>query len=563
MKTALTRRQLLARTGAAGAGLALGGGTLAPLVAPGTAASAASAPGQAKDSLVIGIGGDASFINPVVASDGQSYKVEWPVFDGLVEYDEHLAIRPLLAETWDVSPDRQSYTFHLRRDVVWHDGTPFTADDVAFTFDTMLNPKTRAASRAFFGALAGFAELTNPDHPADPASLAKRPVEVLGPHTVRFNLSYPYAAFLGVLTAPRGAIIPRHALQSQDVNTTPFNAKPVGSGAYRVVEWRKGDSIVLEAFDRYYGGRPAIRQIVFRVIPDPVVRTQALRTGGIDMLDDPPIDELSRLKNDGQYTIAGIYTPSYEYLGFRLDRPPFDDVRVRQALSYAVDFDAIVHKVLLGYALPATGPIPPTSWAYTAQIKRYPYDLAQAKRLLAEAGYAPGPNGIMQRDGRPLRFGIKGDEGAQVVRDSAVIVQAQLAQIGVQAEIALLDWPTFVRQLFASDFEVILVGWTGHPDPDPFNYTIWHSSQWTGRNFAHYKNPQVDQLLEAGRRGRDQAARRAAYVKLQQVLAEDAPYIWGFYAKEMYVYNRRLRGVSLIPAQAAIYQSLRKASWQS
>ena len=556
MARRLSRRRLLAQSGAAGAGLALGAGASAPL-----RGHAASAPGRPKDSLVIGIGGDISFINPVVASDGQSYKVEWPVFDGLVEYDENLGIRPMLAEKWDVSGDGQTYTFHLRRDAVWHDGTPFTADDVAFTFYTMLDPKTHAASRAFFGALAGFAELTNPDHPADPASLPKRPVEVLDPHTVRFNLSFPYAAFLGVLTAPRGGIIPKRALQGQDVNTGPFNAKPVGSGAYRVIEWRKGDSVVLEAFDRYYGGRPAIRQLVFRIIPDPVVRTQALRTGGIDMLDDPPIDELDRLK--GQYTIAGAYTPSYEYLGFKLDRAPFNDVRVRQALSYAVDFDAIVHKVLLGYALPATGPIPPTSWAYTPQVKRYQYDPAQARSLLAEAGFTPGPNGIMQRGGQPLRFGIKGDQGSQSVRDAAVIIQAQLAQAGVQADIALLDWPTFVRQLFASDFEAILVGWTGHPDPDPFNYTIWHSSQWNGRNFAHYKNPEVDRLLEQGRRGRDRAARRAAYVSLQRALADDAPYVWGFYQKEMYVYDTRLRGTTLIPAQAAIYQSLRKASWQS
>lgn len=216
-----------------------------------------------------------------------------------------------------------------------------------------------------------------------------------------------------------------------------------------------------------------------------------------------------------------------------------------------------------GYALPATGPIPPTSWAYTPQVKRYQYDPAQAKSLLAEAGFTPGPNGIMQRGGQPLRFGIKGDQGSQSVRDAAVIIQAQLAQAGVQADIALLDWPTFVRQLFASDFEAILVGWTGHPDPDPFNYTIWHSSQWNGRNFAHYKNPEVDRLLEQGRRGRDRAARRAAYVSLQRALADDAPYVWGFYQKEMYVYDTRLRGTTLIPAQAAIYQSLRKASWQS
>lgn len=518
--------------------------------------------GLAKDSLTIGLSSDASFLDPVIASDSTSYKVEWSAFDCLVEYDQNLAVRPLMAEGWETSPDGLSYTFHLRKNVVWHDGRPFTANDVAFWMYTMLNPKTRAPSRAFFGATAGYAELTNPDHPADPASLPKKPVEVLDRFTVRFNLTYPYAAFLGVLTCPRGGLVPAHALEGKDINTAEFNTRPVGSGPYRVVEWRKGDSIALEAFDRYYGGRPAIRQVVFRVIPDPVVRTQALRTGGIDLLDDPPTDELDRFKGDAQYTITGIYTPSYQYLGFRLDREPFSDIRMRRAISHAVDFDIIVRKVLRSYGVRATGPIPPTSWAYSPKVTRYPYDLAKARRLLAETGYTPGPDGVLQKDGRPLRFTLKGDQGNQAIRDSAVIIQDQLARVGIQAEIRLLDFPTFVRQLFASDFEAILVGWTGHPDPDPFSYTIWHSSQWNGRNFAHYKNLEVDRALEEARRTPDPARRREAYVRFQQILADDAPYVWGYYQKEMYVYRRGLEGLSLIPAQAAIFRSLRTASWQ-
>ncbi len=518
--------------------------------------------GLAKDSLTIGLNSDASFLNPVIASDGTSYKVEWSAFDCLVEYDETLAIKPLMAERWDVSPDGMSYTFHLRKDIVWHDGRPFTADDVAFWMYTMLNPKTRAPSRAFFGAVAGYADLTNPDHPADPASLTKKPVEALDRSTVRFNLSYPYAAFLGVLTCPRGGLVPKHALEGKDINTAEFNVRPVGSGPYRVAEWRKGDSIALAAFDRYFRGRPAIRQIVFRVIPDPVVRTQALRTGGIDLLDDPPTDELDKFREGGQYSVIGVYTPSYQYLGFRLDRVPFSDIRVRRAISHAVDFDIIVRKVLRSYGVRATGPLPPTSWAYSPKVAKYPYDLTKARQLLAEAGYVPGQDGTMQKDGRPLRFTLKGDQGSQAVRDSAVIIQDQLARAGIQAEIRLLDFPTFVRQLFASDFEGILVGWTGHPDPDPFSYTIWHSSQWNGRNFAHYKNPEVDRALEEARRTPDQAKRREAYVRFQRILADDTPYVWGYYQKEMYVYRRELRGLSLVPAQAAIYRSLRTASWQ-
>lgn len=535
---------------------------LVAMVALATALWPVTGWGLAKDSLTIGLNSDASFLNPVIASDGTSYKVEWSAFDCLVEYDETLAIKPLMAERWDVSPDGMSYTVHLRKDIEWHDGRPFTADDVAFWMYTMLNPKTRAPSRAFFGAVAGYADLTNPDHPADPASLAKKPVEVLDRSTVRFNLSYPYAAFLGVLTCPRGGLVPKHALEGKDINTAEFNVRPVGSGPYRVAEWRKGDSIALAAFDRYFRSRPAIRQIVFRVIPDPVVRTQALRTGGIDLLDDPPTDELDKFREGGQYSVIGVYTPSYQYLGFRLDRAPFSDIRVRRAISHAVDFDIIVRKVLRSYGVRATGPLPPTSWAYSPKVAKYPYDLTKARQLLAEAGYVPGQDGTMQKDGRPLRFTLKGDQGSQAVRDSAVIIQDQLARAGIQAEIRLLDFPTFVRQLFASDFEGILVGWTGHPDPDPFSYTIWHSSQWNGRNFAHYKNLEVDRALEEARRTPDQAKRREAYVRFQQILADDTPYVWGYYQKEMYVYRRELRGLSLVPAQAAIYRSLRTASWQ-
>lgn len=515
----------------------------------------------AKDTLTVGLRGDASFLDPIIASDGQSYEVEWSLFDCLVEYDENLAIKPALAERWEASPDGLSYTFHLRRGVVWHDGRPFTAGDVAFWMTSMLNPKVRAPSRAFFGAMAGYTELTNADHPADMRTLPKKPVEVIDPYTVRFNLAHPYAAFLGVLTCPRGAMAPQHLLEGKDINTDDFNNKPVGDGPYRFVEWRKGDRIVLQANDRYYGGRPAIRQIVFRIIPDPVVRTQALRTGDIDVLEGPPADELDRLKTDKQYTITGAYTPSYQYFGFRLDRGPFTDVRVRRALSYAIDFDAIVRKVLRSYAVRATGPIPPTSWAYTPKVAIYPYNPAKAKQLLSEAGFAPGADGILQKGGQAFRFSIKGDQGDQAVRDSAVIVQSDLARVGVQAEIRLLDWPTFVRQLFASDFEGILVGWTGHPDPDPFNYTIWHSSQWNGRNFAHYKNADVDRLLEEARSTLDRAKRREIYVKFQQILADDAPYVWGYYPKEMYVYRRELKGLSLVPSQGALYRSLRTASW--
>lgn len=509
--------------------------------------------------LVIGFSGDASYLNPVIASDGQSYKAEWPIFDSLVELDKSLKPQPLLAEKWDISPDGKAYTFHLRQDVKWQDGQPFTADDVAFTFYSVLDPKVKSPHQAFFSALVGFKELTDPKNPADSSKLAKKPIEVVDKYTVRFNLEYPYSPFLSILTNPRGGIVPKHLLEGKDLRTADFNQKPVGTGPFKVVEWKKDDRLVLEANKDYFAGKPKIDRIIYRVIPDPVVQMQELRSGGIDMVDMPPLEEVAGLKSDPNYRVFTAATPSYQYFGFRLDREPFSDKRVRQAISYAVDFDGIIKKALLGYATRATGQLPPDSWAYNHNVKTYPYNSDKAKEILAEAGWRPGPDGILQKDGKPFKFTVTGDQANQQVKDSAVIIQEQLAKVGIKMEVKLIDWPTFVKRLFASEFEGILVGWTNHPDPDPFAYTIWHSSQWKGRNFAHYKNPEVDEMLEKARRATSLDERKKYYARFQELLAEDAPYVWGYYPQEIYTVRKQFKGLETIPAQAAIYQSLKHA----
>jgi len=511
--------------------------------------------------FVIGLGGEATQLNPVVATDGFSYIAEWPLFDSLVELDQSLNVRPLLAESWEVAKDGLAYTFKLKKGVKWHDGTPFTARDVAFTFYAVLNPKVTTPHRAYFDALAGFPELTNKDTPKRPEDLAVKPIEVVDDHTVRFRLRYPSGSFLAVLTNPRAGIIPEHLLKTADLNTTEFNRKPVGTGPFKFVEWRRGERLVMEANPQYHGGRPALDRLIFRIIPDSVVLLQELRAGGVDFIENPPLNEVARLKQTAGLKVLVADNTSYNYFGWRQDLEPFNDLRVRRALNHAIDVPTLVKEALQGYATIATGQFPPSSWAYDPAVKPYAYDPNRAKTLLAEAGFRPEGDGVLARNGKRFSFTIRHDQANQAVKDTAVIVQEYLKRVGVEAKLEPLDWPTFVKKLFASEFEGIVVGWTNHHDPDPFAYTIWHSSQWKGRNFAHYKNPRVDELLEQARHTAVVAERKKHYAEFSKLLMEDAPYVFLYFPLQVFVTRQSYDGFLPIPAFAGIYQSLRHVRW--
>src|SRR5437870_13153933 len=282
--------------------------------------------------MVIGFLGDATSLNPLVATDGQSYIAEWPMFDSLLELDQNLNVRPLLAESWEVSRDGLTYTFKLKKGVRWHDGKPFTARDVAFTFYAVLDPKVTTPHRANFDALVGFPELTNQDTPKRPEELAQKPIEVVDDHTVRFRLRYPSGSFLAVLVNPRAGIVPEHLLKGADLNTAEFNRKPVGTGPLKLVEWRRADRIVMEANEQYHGGRPGLNRLIFRIIPDGVVLLQELRAGGVDFMENPPLTEVAGLKKTAGLMVRTADNTPYTYLGGRRDLPPFNEVRGRRAL---------------------------------------------------------------------------------------------------------------------------------------------------------------------------------------------------------------------------------------
>ena len=330
------------------------------ILAAGTAPGAASAQetptrgGQ----ITMALETDPATLSPILFRGGTEYDLDWILFDSLVELGADLRPRPLLATAWTVSPDGLTYTFKLKPNVKWHDGRPFTAEDVAFTFYSHLNPKVNSTLRSTLGALQGFEELTNKDNPADPKSLRKLPIEVVDPLTVRFNLRAPSAAFLAALINPQAGIAPKHLLEGKDINTAPFNQQPVGTGPFKFVEWRKGERLVVEAFDGYHQGRPPLDRVVFQIIPEMAVRVSQLQSRQIDFVRSPSSDAIPDLQKHPRLQTLFGDDVNWRGIAFNLKHAALQDKRVRQAMCHAIDRETITKTLGRGYQTVATGSDP-------------------------------------------------------------------------------------------------------------------------------------------------------------------------------------------------------------
>ena len=493
--------------------------------------------------FVIGLSGDATSLNPVVATDGQSYIAEWPLFDSLVELDQTLNVKPLLAESWEVSRDGLTYTFKLKRGVKWHDGKPFTARDVAFTFYAVLDPKVTTPHRAYFDALAGFPELTAKENPKRPEELAVRPIEVVDDHTVRFRLRYPSGSFLAVLTNPRAGIVPEHLLKGVDLNTAEFNRKPVGTGPFRFASWDRGQRVVLEKNPTYWKQPVKVERVIYRPIVEDQARLTELMTGGLDLIVGVPADYVSKLEQSPNVSILKQTGAHVWYLGINNQKKPFDDKRVRQALNYAVNKDAIVRDVLKGTGTLSKGPVLPGTWGADAALKAYPYDPEKAKKLLAEAGY---PNGFSTTLWVP-----ESGSGMQAPVAMSTVMQSNLKAVGVNVTLQTMEWGAYLTKLRSKEQDLFALSWmAGTEDPDMVMYPLLHSSQWTpvGPNRALYKNARFDELLQQARLTTDQAKRAQLYKEAQRILVDDAPWVFVDHEIQIAAFTKRVQGFKLHPS---------------
>ena len=498
--------------------------------------SAAAEEGPAYgDTLVQASIGDISGLIPNITSDSASHEIGGLIYANLIRTDKELRPEGELAERWDISKDEMTITFYMRHGVKWHDGEDVTAEDVDFTFRYMIDPKTPTA----YG---------------EPFRQVRR-AEVVDRYTYRVTYEKPYAP---ALLSWGLWILPRHILEPAwkagvDLRTTRQNRFPVGSGPYRFGEWKTGEKIVVEANPDYFEGRPYLRRVVYRIIPDQSTIFLELKARNIDLASLTPIQYRRQTEFPAFLKVFHRYqylSNSYAYLGFNLLDARFQDKRVRQAMAHAINKQEIIEGVLLGLGRPAVGPYKPGTWWYKDDVKTFPFDPERAKALLAEAGWRRArADGILEKDGKPFSFTIRTNQGNAVRQQTAEIIQRRLRAVGIDAKIHIVEWAAFINTFIRKkDFEAIILGWGLGLDPD--QYEIWHSSQTGPEELNHisYKNPKVDELLEAGRRTFNQEKRTAIYGEMQEVLAEDQPVIFLYVPDALPVVSARVRGIEPAPA---------------
>ncbi len=481
------------------------------------------------DTIITSSIGEPSNLIPLLATDSPSHEVAGYVYNGLVKYDKDLNVVGDLAESWDISKDNLSITFHLRRNVTWHDGRPFTAHDVMYTYRVTVDPRTPTAYSGDF-------------------MLVKK-AEVLDDYTFKVSYEKPFAP---ALVSWGAAVLPRHLLEGVDIASSSLRRAPVGTGPFIFREWIGGDRLVLGFNSHYFEGRPYLDRYVMRVIPDTATAFLEVKQGGIDMADLTPMQavrqtDYPRFKRE--FNKFKYLDFAYIYLGYNLRHRFFKDKRVRQAITYAIDKKEIIDGVLLGQGIEATGPFKPDMWAYNGKVKKYPYDREKAARLLEEAGFVKGQDGILRKDGSPLEFTILTSQGNDVRIKCAELVQKRLSEIGIRVRIRVIEWATFINEFIDTrNFEAVMLGWTIPTDPDLFD--IWHSSKQGKKelNFISFENKEVDDLLVRARHTLDRESRKKHLYRIQEILAEEQPVTFLFVPYANTAVHKRIKGIEPAPA---------------
>ncbi len=445
--------------------------------------------------------------------------------EGLTRWKKDtLEVEPALATSWHANPDATVWTFKLRQGVKWHDGKPFTAQDVKFTFDLITNKQVRAAAASQVEGL--------------------KSVTVTTPDEVQLTFERPISS-LPVMLAYRMPMVPRHALEGQDPNLpAEYVKKPIGTGAFMFARATSGQSWTTVRNPNWWGGAVSLPGVDLRITPDANSAVAQLKSEAVDVALIQP-QQIATLEG-GPVTTSVVEQPSVYYVTLANTKPPFDDVRVRRALNYAVDTQAIIKAVVGGYATPATGIIAPSIRGYTDDVVKYRYDPDRAKALLAEAGWTL-QNGKQVKDGQPLRLDLTTSTGVVGGPQLAQIIQQQLGQVGVDATIKMVDFRGLWTGVFSGEIATSVEYLNLQPSPDITNALVCKGSY----NRFLFCDKKVDQLLSEGAAMTDPARSAAKYAELQKYIAENPPGILLYYPKEIRAINKRVNGFPRNPIRMA------------
>lgn len=467
--------------------------------------------GDVKDTLTVGMGGDAVSLDPHATNDQPSSRVTKQIYDTLLVQTEELELEPGLATEWE-QVDDLTFEFKLREDVKFTNGEALTADDVKFTIE---RGKESANISHIVGAISS--------------------VEVVDEHTVRVSTSEPFGPLLTHLAHPAAAILNEKAVTEGGED---YGLNPVGTGPYKFVSWTTGDSITLVENEDYWGDAPKTKNVVFKVVTENSVRTVQLETGELDIAYDIQPSDVKRVEDDENLELLRDANLSTTYIGFNTQKEPFDDVRVRQAINYALDMNAVVETVYQGVGSPAKGPLGPNVFGANTDLVEYEQDIEKAKELLADAGFADGFTTTLWTNENQQRI------------DIATIVQSQLAEVGITVEVEIVEWGQYLEDTAAGKHDMFILGWsTVTADADYGLYALFHSSQHgEAGNRQFYDNSDVDRLLDLGRTSADQDDRLAAYKEAQEIIRDDAPWIFTWIGENVSGIRNNVEGFKQHPA---------------
>jgi len=475
------------------------------------------------DTIVVGSIGEPITLIPILAADSASQEIVGLVFNGLVKYDKDINLVGDLAEGWEISDDGLEITFYLRKGVKWQDGVLFTAKDVLFTYQKLIDPATKTPYSGDFKKVEDF--------------------KIIDDYTVKITYSEPFAPALASWGMP---IMPAHLLKREE-DFKKFSRQPIGTGPYRFVKWETGSQIILEAYDDYWEGRPYIDRYIYRIIPDQSTLFLELRNRGLDYIGLTPLQYQRQTNNDFfKQNFRKYKYPSfgYTYIGWNLNNPKFKDKRVRQAINYAIDKEEIIKGVLLGLGKVCTGPFVPNSWAYNPEVKPPRYNPQKAEELLAAAGWnRKNKAGFLVKDGRQFEFTLLTNQGNEGRRKCAEIIQQRLKEVGIKVNIKIVEWGCLLDIIDKRRFDAVLLGWGLSRDPDC--YDIFHSSKTRPKefNFVSYKNEKVDKLLEQGRRVFSRERRKEIYHEIHRLIYNDQPYTFLYVPDALPIIDARFRGI--------------------